>query len=122
MNSSETELSKTPDKRRSILLRLLGPGLVTGPRTTIRLASRLIPSRSAIWSWPAVDGFSGRSAALSIGLAFPDAHSDLKPISLDQRFLNQVGANCSFVHSRFVGHRSRRSFDNLAHSHRAEHN
>jgi NRAMP (natural resistance-associated macrophage protein)-like metal ion transporter len=30
MNSSETELSKTPDKRPNILLRLLGPGLVTG--------------------------------------------------------------------------------------------
>jgi Mn2+/Fe2+ NRAMP family transporter len=30
MNSSETELNKTPDKRPNILLRLLGPGLVTG--------------------------------------------------------------------------------------------
>jgi Mn2+/Fe2+ NRAMP family transporter len=30
MNSSETELSKTPDKRPNIFLRLLGPGLVTG--------------------------------------------------------------------------------------------
>jgi NRAMP (natural resistance-associated macrophage protein)-like metal ion transporter len=30
MNSSETGLSKTPDKRPNILLRLLGPGLVTG--------------------------------------------------------------------------------------------
>src|ERR1700730_14864830 len=30
MNSSETELSKSPHKRANILLRLLGPGLVTG--------------------------------------------------------------------------------------------
>jgi hypothetical protein len=30
MNSSETELNKTPDKRPNIFLRLLGPGLVTG--------------------------------------------------------------------------------------------
>src|ERR1700732_4745074 len=30
MNSSETELSKSPDKRANIVLRLLGPGLVTG--------------------------------------------------------------------------------------------
>src|ERR1700723_1490134 len=30
MNSSETALSKTPDKRPNIFLRLLGPGLVTG--------------------------------------------------------------------------------------------
>src|SRR5438270_1457079 len=30
MNSSETELDKSPPKRPNILLRLLGPGLVTG--------------------------------------------------------------------------------------------
>src|SRR6202047_622057 len=30
MNSSETELKKSPDKRANIVLRLLGPGLVTG--------------------------------------------------------------------------------------------
>jgi Mn2+/Fe2+ NRAMP family transporter len=30
MNSSGTELNKTPDKRPNIFLRLLGPGLVTG--------------------------------------------------------------------------------------------
>src|SRR6202049_440948 len=30
MNSSEAEVSKAPDKRANILLRLLGPGLVTG--------------------------------------------------------------------------------------------
>jgi Mn2+/Fe2+ NRAMP family transporter len=30
MNSSETGLNKTPHKRPNILLRLLGPGLVTG--------------------------------------------------------------------------------------------
>src|SRR6202790_1023760 len=30
MNSSETELSKSPHKRANILLRLLRPGLVTG--------------------------------------------------------------------------------------------
>jgi hypothetical protein len=30
MNSSETEFSKTPDKRPNILLRRLGPGLVKG--------------------------------------------------------------------------------------------
>jgi hypothetical protein len=43
MNSSETELNKSPHKRPNILLRLLGPGLVTGPPTTIRPASRPIP-------------------------------------------------------------------------------
>jgi hypothetical protein len=43
MNSSETELNKTPDKRPNIFLRLLGPGLVTGAATMIRPASRLIP-------------------------------------------------------------------------------
>jgi hypothetical protein len=30
MNSSETEFNKSPHKRPNILLRLLGPGLVTG--------------------------------------------------------------------------------------------
>src|ERR1700720_4550413 len=30
MNSSETELNKSPHKRPNIILRLLGPGLVTG--------------------------------------------------------------------------------------------
>src|SRR5438270_13211395 len=30
MNSSETELDKSPPKRPNILLRLLGPGLITG--------------------------------------------------------------------------------------------
>src|SRR6202167_6054745 len=30
MNSSKTQLDKSPDKRANILLRLLGPGLVTG--------------------------------------------------------------------------------------------
>jgi hypothetical protein len=30
MNSSKADLNKSPDKRANILLRLLGPGLVTG--------------------------------------------------------------------------------------------
>jgi hypothetical protein len=31
MNSSKNEIKKSPAKRANILLRLLGPGLVTGP-------------------------------------------------------------------------------------------